>query len=285
MNPRETFGNADSGGLRRDRRKRVTGRRASEDQVLALHYQPQISLRDRRVTGLEATVRGILPGKQLLNEACRRMAAWQRELPSEPPLEISVNTSLEYLADPSLIPDVGDILDETGLVPSSLLLEMNESSIIAYGEPAIVTLYRLRALGVGLEIGSFGTGNASPGYLRKLPFDALRIDRSFVKQLGTNNDSAGIIDTILTFASSLGMKVDAEGVETKEQADKLVALGCCRAQGSYFSRPLDAGDAQAWITGEPRGESKGDTQEKDNVRVFPVSAAKAGWYTREDSNL
>ena len=250
-----------------------------------LHYQPQISLRDRSLTGFEATARGLRHDKQPMNEACRQMAAWQRNLLAERPLEISVSIPLEYLIDPSLIPDVGDIVAETGLVPSSLLLEMNESSIIAYGEPAIVTLYRLRALGVGLEIGSFGTGNASPGYLRKLPFDALRIDRSFVKQLGTNNDSAGIIDTILTFASSLGMKVDAEGVETKEQADKLVALGCCRAQGSYFSRPLDAGDAQAWITGEPRGESKGDTQEKDNVRVFPVSAAKAGWYTREDSNL
>ena len=100
-----------------------------------------------------------------------------------------------------------------------------------------MTLHRLRALGVGLEIGSFGTGNASPGYLRRLPFDALRIDRSFVKQLGTINDSSGIIDTILIFAGSLGMKVDAEGVETKEQADKLVALGCCRVQGPYFSGP------------------------------------------------
>ena len=127
MNPNGTFGKADGGGLRQDRRKRVRaqGQRGSE---LALHYQPQISPRDRRLTGFEATGRGIPPGKQLLNEACRRMAAWQRELPSELALEISVNTSLEYLADPSLIPDVGDILEETGLVPSSLLLKMNESS-------------------------------------------------------------------------------------------------------------------------------------------------------------
>ena len=166
-------------------------------------------------------------------------------------------------------------------MPSSLMLGMNESSIIAYGEPASVTLHRLRALGVGLEIGSFGTGNASPGYLRRLPFDALRIDRSFVKQLGTINDSSGIIDTILTFAGSLGMKVDAEGVETKEQADKLVALGCCRAQGQYFSGPVHAANAQAWIGG--------DVQEKENskgnVRAFPMSGARVSWYTREDSNL
>ena len=280
MNPNGTFGKEEGGGLRRDRRKR-SERRVSEDQELALRYQPQISPRDRRLTGFEATGRGIPPGKQLLNEACRQMAAWQRELPSELPLEISVNTSLEYLADPSLIPDVGDILEETGLVPSSLLLEMNESSIIAYGEPAQVTLHRLRALGVGLEIGSFGTGNASPGYLRRLPFDALRIDHSFVKQLGTNNDSSGIIDTILIFAGSLGMRVDAEGVETKEQADKLVALGCCRVQGPYFSGPVDAANAQAWIRGEPRG----DVQERGNVRAFPMAAARVGWYTREDSNL
>jgi EAL domain-containing protein (putative c-di-GMP-specific phosphodiesterase class I) len=274
MNPEGTFGKTDGGGLRRDRRKRPE-RRASEDPDLALHYQPQISLRDRRLTGFEATGRGIPPDKQLLSEACRRMAAWQRDLPAEPPLEISVNTSLEYLTDPSLIPDVGDILEETGLVPSSLVLEMNESSIIAYGEPAQVTLHRLRALGVGLEIGSFGTGNASPGYLRRLPFDALRIDRSFVKQLGTVNDSSGIIDTILTFAGSLGMKVDAEGVETKDQADKLVALGCCRAQGPYYSGPIHAANAQAWIT---QTWIRGDLQEKENgkgnVRAFPLAGAR-----------
>jgi EAL domain-containing protein (putative c-di-GMP-specific phosphodiesterase class I) len=262
MNRTGTIANAEEGGLRRERRKR-TDRRVSEALVPALDYQPQIALRDRRLTGFEATGRGIPAGRELLNEACRQMAGWQRELPSEPRLEISVNIALEYLTDPSLIADVRDILDETGLAPSSLLLEMNESSIIAYGEPARVTLHRLRALGAGLEIGSFGTGNASPGYLRKLPFDALRIDRSFVKQLGTVNDSSGIIDTILIFAGSLGMKVDAEGVETKEQADKLVALGCCRAQGPYFSRPVSAPDAQVWIRGE--------AQQKGNVRAFPLS--------------
>jgi EAL domain-containing protein (putative c-di-GMP-specific phosphodiesterase class I) len=281
MNPKETFGNADSGGLRRDRRKRAAPRRASEDQVIALAYQPQISLREESLTGFEATGRGIPSGKQLLNEACRRMAAWQRELPSEPALEISVNTSLEYLTDPSLIPDVRDILEETGLVPASLLLEMNESSIIAYGEPAQVTLHRLRALGVGLEIGSFGTGNASPGYLRRLPFDALRIDRSFVKQLGTTNDSSEIIDTILTFAGSLGMKVDAEGVETKDQAGKLVALGCCRAQGPYFSGPVPAANAQEWIKGKHRGDAQEKENGKGNVRAFPMSSgARFGWCTR-----
>jgi EAL domain-containing protein (putative c-di-GMP-specific phosphodiesterase class I) len=263
----------------------VTARRASEDRELVIHYQPQISLRDRRLTGFEATGRGTPQGKHLLNEACRRMAAWQKELPSEPPLEISVNIPLEYLADPSLIPDIGDVLDATGLVPSSLLLEMNESSIIAYGEPASVTLHRLRVLGVGLEIGSFGTGNASPGYLRRLPFDALRIDRSFVKQLGTINDSSGIIDTILTFAGSLGMKVDAEGVETKDQADKLVALGCCRAQGPYFSGPVDAGNAQACIRGARGGDVRDKDNGKGNVRAFPTTGARVSWYTREDSNL
>jgi EAL domain-containing protein (putative c-di-GMP-specific phosphodiesterase class I) len=279
MNPKGKFGNTDGSALRRDRRKHAE-RRVGEDRELALRYQPQISLRDRRLTGFEATG-GSPSGKQLLKEACRRMAAWQRDLPSKPPLEISVNTSLEYLIDPSLIADVGEILDETGLVPSSLLLEMNESSIIAYGEPTQVTLHRLRALGVGLEIGSFGTGNASPGYLRRLPFDALRIDRSFVKQLGATNDSSGIIDTILTFAGSLGMKVDAEGVERKDQADKLVALGCHRAQGPYFSGPVGVNDAQEWI--------RGDAQEKENgkgkVRAFPAAGARVGWYTREDWNL
>lgn len=275
MNPKGTFRNTGSDGFRKTPRKRAEARAA------ALQYQPQISLRDRRITGFEATCRGFAPYKLVLNQACRRMAAWQRDLPSEPPLEISVNTSLEYLSDPSLIPDVRAILDETGLAPSSLMLEMNESSIIAYGEPASVTLHRLRALGIGLELGSFGTGNASPGYLRKLPFDALRIDRSFVKQLGTANDSSAIIDTILTFAGSLGIRVDAEGVETKDQADKLVALGCCRAQGPYFSGPLDAVNAQAWI----RGDVQEGVREKANVRAFPPSGARVGWDTREDSNL
>jgi Amt family ammonium transporter len=215
-------------------------------------------LREGRLAGFEAGLRGTGPvpldpdfevarGRRVLYEACHQLASWHRGFPAEPPLEIGVNTSPEYLTHSSFIPDVQSILADTGLHPASVRLEMSESSIMLYGESANAALHRLGSIGVGLEIGGFGTGNESLRYLRKLPFDTLRIDRSFVKQLGTLNDSSKIIGTILTFARSLGMSVDAAGVQTKDQIDRLIALGCRRGQGLYFSAPVDAAGAEEFI--------------------------------------
>jgi EAL domain-containing protein (putative c-di-GMP-specific phosphodiesterase class I) len=181
------------------------------------------------------------------------MAAWHGTIPMRTPLAISVNASFEYLTDHRLIPDLQHILAETGLDPGFLRLEMPENSIILHGETANGTLRQLKAMRIGLEVDDFGTGQASLGYLRKLPFDTLKIDRSFVKELGTINDSSAIISTILTFVNSVGMQVVAEGVETQDQFNRLTALGCCRAQGYYFSKPMNSAGAEALIRDEING--------------------------------
>jgi EAL domain-containing protein (putative c-di-GMP-specific phosphodiesterase class I) len=234
--------------------------RRIDPRGLVVSYQPRVSLRGGRLAGFEARLQasGPIPlvrdenpeigrGRRALHEACHQLTYWHRDFPARPPLEIGVNTSPEYLAHPSLILDVESVLADTGLPPASVRLEMNERSIMLYSETAKAALHRLGSIGIGLEISGFGTGNESLGYLRKLPFDTLRIDRSFVKELGMLNDSSKIIETILTFARSLGMSVDAEGVETKDQVDRLIALGCRRGQGLYFSGPVSAAVAEELI--------------------------------------
>jgi EAL domain-containing protein (putative c-di-GMP-specific phosphodiesterase class I) len=257
---------------------------AIERGSVPLDYQPKVGLSDQRLAGFDARLRADHPGAGMvrageivLGEACRQMAFWQTTLPMEPRLEINVGVSPEYLGNPALVLDLQLILAETGLLPESLGLQVRESSVIACGEGVDDTLHRLKELGIRLEIGGFGTGSASPAYLRTLPFDAIRLGRSFVKQLGTNHDSAEIIETILALAGSLGMTVDAEGVETEEQADQLLALGCRRGQGLYFSGTLDAAGAQELI--------RTYRQDRGNVRPFPPGQARAQSYSREDSNL
>lgn len=230
---------------------------------LVLHYQPRVSLYDQRISGFEALVRwkhprrGLLDpahfiviaeesslivplGKWVLDEACRQMALWQPTLRPAHLLTISVNTSIKQLMQPLFVNDVCRILAETGLRPERLRLEIAERSIISNGEAAIVTLRRLAAMGIGLEVDDFGTGHSSCNYLRALPFDTLKIDKSFVNELGKRNDSSGIINSILRATGSLGIEVTAEGVEARHQLDRLTTLGCRHGQGYYFSRPLDA---------------------------------------------
>jgi len=241
---------------------------AIEERQLVLHYQPKVSLCNRKLIGFEALVRWNHPERGLLRpaefiplaestglavplnrwvlkQACRQMASWQTAFPMEVPLTIGVNTSFKYLSSPCLIPDIQRLLVETGLKPGSLRLEMAESSITAYGQTAKTTFAKLKAMLIGLEIDDFGTGPDSIGYLRTLSFDTLRIDRSFVRNIGMRNDSSNVIGSILMFVKFLGMNAAAQGVETEEQLKKLTALGCLRGQGYYFSRPVDTASATA----------------------------------------
>jgi EAL domain-containing protein (putative c-di-GMP-specific phosphodiesterase class I) len=236
-----------------------------------LHYQPKVSLVDQQITGFEALVRWnhprrgllypgefisvaeeiglIVPlGRWVLHEVCRQMAAWHKSMLRARPLSISVNISFKQLAEAGLTSDVERILAETGLNPKDLKLEITESSIMENAQMAVVTLRRFKELNIGLEIDDFGTGYSSLSYLRQLPFDTMKIDRSFVQELGTTGDTSEIINTILQLARSLGMDVIAEGVETKDQMAKLTAMGCSSAQGYYFSKPVDAKTAQ-WLIG------------------------------------
>jgi len=245
-------------------------KKAVDAHEFELYYQPKVSLPDQKITGFEALIRWnhpkrgllypsefisiaedtglIVPlGRWVLREGCRQMAAWQQSMFRDPALTISINLSYKQLSDAGLVEDVRRILAETGLDPKTLRLEMTESSIMENAELAVATLRKFKDLNIGLEIDDFGTGYSSLSCLRQLPFDTLKIDYSFVKGLGTADDTTQIINTILQLARSLDMDVVAEGVETRDQLARLTAMGCSSGQGYYFSRPVDAERAQRLI--------------------------------------
>jgi EAL domain-containing protein (putative c-di-GMP-specific phosphodiesterase class I) len=245
-------------------------KKAIQTGEFMLYYQPKIALADQKITGFEALVRwqhptrGILYpsefipvaeetgfivplGLWILREACRQMALWQKTIIRDPPLNISVNISFRQLAETSLPDDVERVLRETELDPHTLRLEITESSIMENVQLAGETLARLKKLHIALEIDDFGTGYSSLSYLRQLPFDTVKIDQTFVRQLGGPDDTTEIIHTIVQLATSLGMDVVAEGVETKDQLARLTAMGCAKCQGYLFSRPVDADMAHLLI--------------------------------------
>jgi diguanylate cyclase (GGDEF)-like protein/PAS domain S-box-containing protein len=242
-------------------------RKAIEEQQFVVYYQPIVSASNNRLCGFEALVRwnhperGLIPpgefipiaeeseiivllGRWVLNEASRQMAEWQRSFPSLRPLTISVNVATRQLSDSRLIEDVEFALADSGLDPQSLALEVTESSIMGNAQQTLATLDLLKVMNVGLEIDDFGTGYSSLSYLQRLPFDTLKIDRSFVREMAAGNGSLDIVKAILHLAHSLKLKVVAEGVETELQLGKLRELGCDYLQGYLFSRPVDAGAAE-----------------------------------------
>jgi len=238
-------------------------RKAIDNNQLVLHYQPIVSLSNNCICGFEALVRWnhpergliypgefipvaeesdliILLGRWVLREACRQMAEWHRSFTSVSPLTINVNVSTRQLCDPRLVEEVELALAESGLDPEALSLEVTESSLIGNAEQTLATLDRFKAINVRLEIDDFGTGYSSLSYLQRLPFDTLKIDRSFICEMSAANDSADIVKAIVEMAHSLKLKVIAEGVETEEQLSQLRELGCNSAQGFLFSRPVSA---------------------------------------------
>jgi EAL domain-containing protein (putative c-di-GMP-specific phosphodiesterase class I) len=173
------------------------------------------------------------------------MAEWQKNLAPDPSITISVNVSARQLGDSRLVEDVEFALAESGLSPEFLTLEMTESSIMGNTEQTLLTLDRLKAMNVRLEIDDFGTGYSSLNRLQRLPFDCLKIDRSFIRELGDGNGSLDIVKAIMQLAHSLRLEVIAEGVETKEQLSTLRGLDCDHIQGFLFSEPVDAATAES----------------------------------------
>ena len=249
-------------------------RKAIEENQLVVYYQPIVSLADLRIRGFEALVRWnhpergliapsefipiaeesdliVLLGRWVLREACRQMAEWQVRFAPDPPLTISVNVSARQLSDPRLTEDVELALAESGLKHEALALEMTESSIMGDAEQTLAALNRLKRMNIRLEIDDFGTGYSSLSYLQRLPFDILKIDRSFVSKLDAGGGSVNIVKAILELGHSFGMKVIAEGVETEAQLSSLRQLGCKYIQGYLFSRPLDA-DTAGWLCQKTR---------------------------------
>jgi diguanylate cyclase (GGDEF)-like protein/PAS domain S-box-containing protein len=242
-------------------------REAIEAQQLVVYYQPIMSLSNSNICAFEALVRwnhpkrGLIPpgefipiaeeseiivllGRWVLRESCRQMAEWQRSFAPARPLTVSVNVSTRQLTDSRLIQDVESALAASGLNPEFLALEMTESSIMGNAQRTLDTLHRLKEMNVRLEIDDFGTGYSSLSYLQQLPFDTLKIDRSFILGMTAGNGSLDIVKAILQLAHSLQLEVIAEGVETDQQLCKLRELGCDYLQGYLFSRPVDAGEAE-----------------------------------------
>jgi diguanylate cyclase (GGDEF)-like protein len=241
-------------------------RRAIERSEFQVHYQPIIALRSGRIAGFEALVRWehpelgpvppasfipvaeetglILPlGLWVLRAACVQLHEWQSRGPEFSTLMMSVNLSSRQITQPDLVEQIDQILQETGLAPRHLKLEITESVIMEHPPSAVEVLRRLKELGIRLSLDDFGTGYSSLSYLHRFPIDTLKIDRSFVHRLDFEDGDSVIVQTIVALAHNLGMQVIAEGVETEGQMQRLVNMGCQYGQGYYFSRPVDGGSA------------------------------------------
>jgi EAL domain-containing protein (putative c-di-GMP-specific phosphodiesterase class I) len=243
-------------------------RRAIEREEFRLQYQPIVSLGDHRVIGFEALlrwqhpVRGLLSpaaflgvaeetglitriDRWVLREACGQAWRWKTRFPKDSPASVSVNISAQGFGQADIVRQVATALQETGLDPRSLRLEITESVAMADAERARTILTELKALGVRISLDDFGTGYSSLSYLQRFPVDMLKIDQSFVVGMDQNNECREIIRTILNLAATLGLDVIAEGTETAAQVDYLQGLDCRFAQGYFFSRPLPIDELRA----------------------------------------
>lgn len=229
-------------------------------EEFVLHYQPQMDIASGAIVGVEALLRWQPPGKQMifpadfipiaeetglivpigewvLRTACAQQKAWQ-DVAEFPPLRMAVNLSARQFKQQDIVKMVSRALHETGCRAESLELEITESIIMESPEAAAETLYRLSEMGVHLAIDDFGTGYSSLSYLKRFPIDALKIDRSFVRDITTDADDAAIAKAVIALAHSMKLKVIAEGVETAEQLDFLREQQCDQMQGYYLSKPL-----------------------------------------------
>jgi EAL domain-containing protein (putative c-di-GMP-specific phosphodiesterase class I) len=236
-------------------------RKAIENNELAVHYQPQVSLRDGRINGLEALVRWnspqwgevsperfvpiaeegglILPlGEWVLRTACRECAALQRALGRR--LTLAVNVSPRQFQQADWLQIVGRALADSGLPPHDLELEITEGMLMQNPDEGMERLSALRELGVALVVDDFGTGYSSLSYLTRFPVDKLKIDRSFVRDLAADAADAAVINAIIAMAHSLDIRVVAEGVETEQQQRYLQQRDCDQAQGFLYSIAVPA---------------------------------------------
>ncbi|MES2026361.1 MAG: EAL domain-containing protein [Pseudomonadota bacterium] len=246
-------------------------RHAIELNELVLHYQPQVDLHSGAIVGLEALVRWnhpilgmvqpgsfislaeetglIIPiGAWVLQTACKQAKAWHEMGFSN--LRIAVNLSARQFTQASLLESITTTLEETGLAPHFLEIELTESSVMADIERNILTLHDLKSLGIQLSVDDFGTGHSSLAYLKRFPIDTLKIDRSFVRDIAINQDDASIVSSIISLAHNLKLNVIAEGVETESQMDILREQGCNEMQGYYFCKPLPSDQIESLLLNE-----------------------------------
>ena len=233
-------------------------RRALQNGEFELYFQPNWDLDEDRVSGFEALVRWnhptrglVMPGEfialseetglivplgfQVLQAACAQAVAWNAS--SEKPISMAVNISARQLHLPEVVPLVALALQESGLAPQLLVLEITESAIVERTQQVLVTMSELKKLGVSLAIDDFGTGYSSLAYLRAFPFDTLKIDRQFVSNIDGEPDNSAIVTSMVTLAHALKLVVVAEGAETRAEVEHLKFLGCDKGQGYFFGRP------------------------------------------------
>jgi diguanylate cyclase (GGDEF)-like protein len=222
---------------------------------LLLHYQPQIDLATGHVVGAEALLRWHRPGHGMvqpdqfiglaedtglivpiglwvIREACRRAIHWPARI------GIAINVSPVQLRQPDFVETMIDAIRESGIAPSRIELEITESALMQDTEQTLAKLAKLRTFGIALAMDDFGTGYSSLGYLQKFRFDKIKIDRSFVCRLGQDRNADAIVRAVVGMTEALGVRANAEGVETREQAEVLREQGCSEAQGFLYSRPI-----------------------------------------------
>ena len=243
-------------------------RRALLNEELHVHYQPIFDFRTERIIGVEALLRwrhpqmGVIPpatfipiaestggmipiGTWALREACRQARRWHDA--GHPTLSLAVNLSVTQLQQSDLVETVRAVLEETGLPPHLLELEITESGAMHNPETSIRVLYELKQLGLGISLDDFGTGHSSLSYLKRFPVDTVKIDQSFVRDTTADSDAAAIVLAIIAMAHSLRLKVIAEGVEYAEQAEFLKHHGCDQMQGYLLTRPLPAEELEKML--------------------------------------
>jgi diguanylate cyclase (GGDEF)-like protein/PAS domain S-box-containing protein len=251
-------------------------RKAMQSDQLLLHYQPQVELGSGRVFGAEALCRWLHPvlgfiapdkfipvaeqtglirhiGDWVLKTACRQCNEWHL---NGFPLSIAVNVSIYQLRFSDFPERVKEALDEAGLPPEYLELEITESLLMNNAEESMVMLNRLKSIGVRIAIDDFGTGYSSLSYLNKFSLDRIKIDKSFIGEITLRDDSASIVRAIVAIGHSLGLKVIAEGIETEEEQEMLLRFSCDEAQGYHYSKPIPAFDIGRLIySNMPLGKS------------------------------
>jgi diguanylate cyclase (GGDEF)-like protein/PAS domain S-box-containing protein len=259
-----------------DRMKMVADLQGALDKKeLTLYYQPIIDLNTQQLTGFEALVRWNHPtrgliypmefiplaeehglifqiGAWILHEACRELKLLQTRHPAQPPLSMSVNISSRQFSQQDLVEILSRFLNETGVDPHSVILEITESMIMENVDAAVETMNRLRKMGIRLHIDDFGTGHSSLSYLQLFPVSALKIDRSFINKLTSSGNNHEIITHIVALAKSLNFDVIAEGVEKEHQLANIKNLHCGYGQGFFFARPMAFNAIDVWMQEQKR---------------------------------
>lgn len=251
-----------SSGLITDGLEMVSSlRRAVENQELLLHYQPKYDLHTGRLAGAEALIRWRHPkrglvspaefipmaeeagliggiGEWVLQEACRQSRDWQKA--GYPPISVAINVSPMQLERDDLVHQVATVLEQTGLAPELLEIEITESGMMRKVEHSMAVLQKLKNIGVRISIDDFGTGYSSLSHLKRLPLDTLKVDKSFVHNISSDHENLSIVKAIVLLAGSLKLRVVAEGVETEEEYKLLRNIGCDEMQGYFKGRPVPA---------------------------------------------